>query len=158
MPEFYWKSDRWIKDCAKCRTPYESSGNDWNEAFKEFRKNFSPRNTTRDGLESSCHRCGAVAEMRIRFGIDIIAVMAAQDHKCAICCVPIEFNTRIVSVSACVDHDHSQALTRGILCRACNLGLGHFKDSIENLDRAIKYLKAWKSERKGVAETIKRDA
>lgn len=30
---------------------------------------------------------------------------------------------------------------RGMLCNHCNRGLGNFKDSIDNLELAIKYLK-----------------
>lgn len=49
-----------------------------------------------------------------------------------------------------VDHDHSCCPTsqscgkcvRGMLCRACNHGLGNFKDSIEALENAIAYLEA----------------
>lgn len=39
------------------------------------------------------------------------------------------------------DHCHKKKHFRGWLCRECNLGLGMFKDSIERLQRAIKYLR-----------------
>lgn len=48
-----------------------------------------------------------------------------------------------------IDHDHSCCpknkrscgkCVRGVLCRDCNLGIGHFKDDIDLLKRAIKYL------------------
>lgn len=39
-----------------------------------------------------------------------------------------------------VDHDHETGEVRGVLCLNCNLALGHFNDSIENLARAIEYL------------------
>lgn len=39
-----------------------------------------------------------------------------------------------------VDHDHTTNKIRGILCGNCNMGLGNFKDNIESLKRAIKYL------------------
>lgn len=40
-----------------------------------------------------------------------------------------------------IDHDHESGTVRGMLCPGCNFGLGHFKDSIENLERAIQYLR-----------------
>jgi hypothetical protein len=33
---------------------------------------------------------------------------------------------------------------RGILCTSCNVSLGRFKDSVEVLESAIRYLKAHK--------------
>ena len=39
-----------------------------------------------------------------------------------------------------VDHDHTTNRVRGLLCYSCNTALGHFKDSVENLQKAIRYL------------------
>lgn len=60
-----------------------------------------------------------------------------QNHKCAIC------KTDEVSLpkNLSVDHDHSTGKVRGLLCQHCNLGLGHFKDNIDLLLEAVKYLK-----------------
>ena len=40
-----------------------------------------------------------------------------------------------------LDHCHETLEFRGWLCTTCNVGLGKFKDSIEMLERALKYLK-----------------
>lgn len=55
----------------------------------------------------------------------------AQNGRCAIC----PRRGRL-----CVDHCHRQNHLRGLLCRRCNLGLGHFGDSAERLLRAALYL------------------
>jgi hypothetical protein len=39
------------------------------------------------------------------------------------------------------DHCHESKKVRGILCNKCNLLLGHAKDDIEILFKAIEYLK-----------------
>lgn len=40
------------------------------------------------------------------------------------------------------DHDHKTGVFRGVLCRNCNLGLGHFRDRAKSLRAAIYYLEA----------------
>ena len=39
-----------------------------------------------------------------------------------------------------IDHSHGDGHVRGLLCNACNLGLGKFKDSAKMLRAAAKYL------------------
>ncbi len=39
-----------------------------------------------------------------------------------------------------VDHCHASGKVRGLLCHNCNTGLGHFFDSVHNLQKAIGYL------------------
>ena len=42
---------------------------------------------------------------------------------------------------SCIDHDHKTGAIRGILCRPCNLALGHVKDDVHTLQGLINYLK-----------------
>lgn len=63
-------------------------------------------------------------------------IKAAFTGRCHICGVPeAELNKKI-----CMDHDHETGEFRGWLCRNCNSGLGHFKDSQEILIDALHYL------------------
>lgn len=56
-----------------------------------------------------------------------------QQGLCAICRQPME--------SPCKDHSHEEPpVPRGLLCRQCNFGLGHFGDSVSVLISAIQYL------------------
>ena len=73
-----------------------------------------------------------------RYGLTIEqkqAMIDNQDGKCAICQSDLETTHNV-----CVDHCHSTNQIRGILCRKCNLGIGHLNDSIEILKSAQKYL------------------
>ena len=40
-----------------------------------------------------------------------------------------------------LDHDHETGKNRDLICSNCNWGFGNFKDSIELLQKAIKYLR-----------------
>jgi hypothetical protein len=65
-----------------------------------------------------------------------------QNGKCAIC-QEIGFamreNQRQLVV---IDHCHSSGKVRGLLCHNCNRALGLFKDKINNLENAIRYLES----------------
>ena len=59
-----------------------------------------------------------------------------KDQKvCAICGVELlgRYQTHL-------DHDHTTNKLREFLCTNCNRGLGHFQDSVGNLQEAINYL------------------
>lgn len=60
----------------------------------------------------------------------------AQDGKCAICADEL----RAGNAGHAADHCHQTKKFRGILCHACNTGLGKFKDSPELLMKAKAYL------------------
>lgn len=64
------------------------------------------------------------------------SLIESQDNKCAICKDILELDHKTH-----VDHCHSTGKIRGILCHGCNTGLGLFKDNIDSLKNAIKYLK-----------------
>lgn len=62
-------------------------------------------------------------------------LMVKQGESCAIC-------RRAFSpeLQPHVDHCHQSDTVRGVLCRSCNLGLGHFKDDPDRLRAAVEYL------------------
>lgn len=64
-------------------------------------------------------------------------ILASQGGVCAICRKEIH-DPR--GWKPHVDHDHATDKVRGILCWACNGGLGGFKDNPEYLRAAIAYL------------------
>jgi Recombination endonuclease VII len=72
-----------------------------------------------------------------------LSLWEKQDKKCAICSESIIPRTvkQKTKDGAVLDHDHATEKVRGLLCSTCNQGLGSFKDSIFNLEKAITYLK-----------------
>ena len=60
----------------------------------------------------------------------------AQRGRCRIC-KQKEAKGRLLSL----DHSHKTQEVRGLLCKNCNIGLGHFRDSVKLLKKAIKYLR-----------------
>lgn len=62
------------------------------------------------------------------------AMEVSQDGRCAIC-------GRAPSTTFHIDHCHKTGMVRGLLCSACNVGLGHFEDNPITLQAAIDYLK-----------------
>lgn len=60
------------------------------------------------------------------------ALLTLQKGCCALCLDKLQVPN--------VDHCHNTGVTRGLLCRGCNLGLGNFKDSSVVLRRAVRYL------------------
>jgi hypothetical protein len=70
------------------------------------------------------------------------ALLQAQNGKCAIC--GATHGHRSCRGEVCrlaVDHDHQTGEVRGLLCNNCNRGLGRFKESVQNLEAALRYLK-----------------
>jgi hypothetical protein len=69
------------------------------------------------------------------------AMHAAQHGLCAVCGKPEMAVRRSGKIRLlCVDHDHDTGKIRGLLCAACNIGMGNFKDDPELLGRAAAYL------------------
>ena len=83
------------------------------------------------------------AERKRRFGITAAryaAMLAEQNGLCAIC-GKVEGETRNGKVKAlAVDHDHESGRIRGLLCVACNTGLGKLGDDRGTLLKAVEYL------------------
>jgi hypothetical protein len=60
-----------------------------------------------------------------------------QKGKCACCGATKNTDGK----SLYVDHCHKTGEIRGLLCRKCNTGIGLLGDTVDRLERALKYLK-----------------
>ena len=114
--------------------------------------NFPPHNKKKDGLDSWCRKCRASYRSEINRGKfrgqlsdDEVRKLKKQE-KCDICGGTENSGSRnnkhLGKLYALVmDHNHKNGKFRGMLCNHCNRGLGNFKDNIQNLEKAILYLK-----------------
>jgi hypothetical protein len=104
------------------------------------RKNTLRRKWVKEG-NASYKRQRRDNKLKERYGInqDVYEEMLEQQKGCCKICGtsdPGDSKTHFLYV----DHCHETLNVRGLLCRGCNTGLGAFKDNIDSLKNAIKYL------------------
>lgn len=76
-----------------------------------------------------------------KYGIGTAEFNAMYEHqqgRCAICNREPSYHSRHKRLH--VDHDHVTGKVRGLLCHACNSGIGSFSERREILQAAIHYL------------------
>lgn len=75
---------------------------------------------------------------------DLHRMYAACNGTCPICNNAMELFRETVAnpprYYTCVDHCHLTGKVRGLICFACNVGLGMFRDNTDSLANAINYL------------------
>jgi len=90
----------------------------------------------KDNLDSRCRKC-IRKYTRVRDNLRKYA--PPKPEKCE-CCEKKPENFRSPYKWA-IDHDHKTGQFRGWLCDACNIGIGTLEDSIEGIEKALRYLK-----------------
>jgi hypothetical protein len=71
-----------------------------------------------------------------KYGLTVGAfedMLSAQHNQCAICYDWLETTPH-------VDHHHGTGRVRGLLCRRCNIGIGHFREDERILSSALAYV------------------
>ena len=116
------EKELFVKDRNTCKVCHSQYGKDRRSNNPELRLKENEDMTWRRRLREY----GVTKE-------EFYVIFEKQGGKCAICLDPITDKDSM-------DHCHNKNKARGILCTNCNIALGQFKDSIENLKSAIKYL------------------
>lgn len=122
---------------AKQTLDREVNPDKWNKIYKKAYQNKREEHGELLSLIKVCEKRKITLEQY--FGM-----VESQDNKCAICglkesCIDgrsADKKPRRLSV----DHCHRTGNVRGLLCHACNTAIGKFKDDIELLQKAIKYI------------------
>lgn len=150
-----------IRTCTKCG--YSSTGHDFrkqgstckrcnNEAARLYRKNNPEKvKATREKYQQDREkiRLLVLKNMYNLSSEEYFNMLENQKHRCAICGTDNPGKGKSFSV----DHDHACCsedkkscgkCVRGLICQPCNSGLGYFRDSCDNLQKACEYLTSYK--------------
>ena len=92
-----------------------------------------------DGQHYGRALCKRHLRMANAYGLDVQALIALLAAPACESCARPWGNTR--DRQAVIDHDHATGKVRGIICGACNIGIGHFDDDPARLVRAAAYLR-----------------
>lgn len=134
-------------DCKECRKTgrtrdYDASTKRCSGCDRRLPKTeeyFRPTTKTKWGFNTKCRECvreyGRTRHYKERYGLSIKEVEDIKELKSQCCEICGDDENRLV-----VDHCHTSGEVRGVLCDSCNLGLGSFRESKENLISAISYL------------------
>jgi hypothetical protein len=140
------------KHCKSCRLEYRKNNKEKIAKTNKIRL-LDPKNAIKNRNRAKLWNKNNPEKRRIiiqknhykrRYGLTLEQkqfLIDSQDSKCAIC-----KNDLKSTHDVCVDHDHKTEIVRGILCRKCNLGIGHLNDSTDILKSAIMYLNKYKGE------------
>ena len=127
---------------AEARRAYDRKRNRVRYPYmKEYHKEWREQHqdSLREYSLQRYHRVEAWRNLEKLYGItesEYLEIAKSQNFKCAIC------KTETIH-RLCIDHDHETGKVRGLLCHNCNLGLGHFQDSILYLESAVNYLQEY---------------
>ena len=99
----------------------------------------------KSNISTRCQDCVSASFLQYRYKMSVEEFnrfREEQNNSCAICKVELEIKkgSTFRSKQVAVDHCHKTGNVRGLLCSACNTGLGHFRDDLTLLESAIVYL------------------
>lgn len=119
---------------SACKVCVNAASKAWREANRErYRQTY--REWENRNREKRRGRRQEQERLRV-YGItptEYDFLLATQDEHCAMC----PSADRLV-----VDHCHDTGRVRGLLCHACNVGIGFLRDDPAILRSAIRYLEA----------------
>lgn len=112
----------------------------WGEEDLEL---FAPDRTQKHGRKNLCHDCRKAQRrangLMSAYGITLEEyddLLKQQGGRCKICGTDTPGHKGRFHV----DHDHSTGKIRGLLCHACNTGIGLLGDNPTRLKKAAQYL------------------
>lgn len=65
---------------------------------------------------------------------EVVDIVMSMDQVCGIC------GAAPTGKDLHIDHNHATMEFRGLLCASCNVGIGHFREDPELLEKAKRYI------------------
>ncbi len=114
--------------------------------LKEDYKDFDINQTDAKGRKTTRPTC-----TECRKSIDGVALKPSEKRKMNdvkptkffVCPICKKASIPSVTANLVIDHDHETGNARAWICDSCNTGLGRFKDNVELMKEAVKYLKKY---------------
>lgn len=110
---------------------------------KSCDKVFTPTNPCNVYCSEECKKNNAYYIRN--YGITNVQYKALKEHQGSVCAICGDEGFLIGNKGhhekLAVDHNHETGNVRGLLCHNCNRALGLFKDNIQSLKLAIRYLR-----------------
>lgn len=137
IEDFSLRSGKRNKQCKSCREHYntlwKNNPNDYKEKRKKYYRDNRERHQERNFKNSIFKKYSLSKE-------EYDQMLEAQKNRCAIC------NMRFVTTGdkkdlhklPCIDHSHQTNKVRALLCRRCNISLGHIESGF--FEKAKTYL------------------
>jgi len=79
-------------------------------------------------------------EAKRRYGISFELYKNLMEDDCMICGAKPNGKAHAIDHCHKTEHEEGKIKIRGVLCQACNMGIGFFKHEIHLVRRALKYL------------------
>lgn len=137
-----------VKVCVKCERPKVLSGfykrkdtgkyrNECKDCINKYNLELYHKNPK----QKDNHRKAAWKhQIKKNYGVtpeEYYEMLEKQEGKCKICSTHIDDIDKHVLY---IDHCHTTGKVRGLLCQQCNSGLGMFRDRVDLLKKAERYL------------------
>lgn len=115
-----------------CKPCDSKAGKDWRNENRERANAF--QRLWRSENPDKVREYGRKSYLQIRYGLtedDYLKMVSDREGKCDICGEVLELF---------VDHCHDTGYVRGLLCNLCNFSLGGFREDLNILMNAMRYL------------------
>jgi hypothetical protein len=135
-----------MKICKRCLNDKNLEEFPYRKSSKDKRRNICNPCAYKDMMskyKTAQERAGRRSILKNRYNLtqeEYDLLLKNQNNTCAICDTKENVSKKGSIFSLGVDHNHVSGKNRGLLCHRCNSGIGHLKDSILLLKKAIKYL------------------